>query len=215
MPWVFSPRKTSSEKTSSAPPESTYYFSGHLCPSLARSTVTRIVLGRSKGGRAASQPQRKPRTTEYHKHLSLSFSPILPDDFILWYDSFLLFRILPSRELERQWVLHTNKYSKFSGLKDSGTKRKKSSLLKNTNKPQNQRAFNQQLLLKGTCLYLAWCKDAMQTVGKFVMMAQLDMLEDQERVKNSSRTGALYFWSSWYCCPAELECSTFKATKLG
>lgn len=83
------------KKSSSASPEITHYYFDHFYPSLARSTITRIVFGRYVGGRQQDNLKRNLCTTEQHKHISLSFFPSSSRSFcvILWCDSSLPFYI--------------------------------------------------------------------------------------------------------------------------
>lgn len=57
--WVSSPTNTSSEKKYLNTPAVTHYFY-RFCPFLARSAITRTVLGKYMGGGAESPPQNEP-----------------------------------------------------------------------------------------------------------------------------------------------------------
>lgn len=92
---VFSPTNTVPKKSSSASPEITHYYFDHFYPSLARSTITRIVFERYVGGRQQANHKRNLCTTEQRKHISLPFFPSSSRSFcvILWCDSSLPFYV--------------------------------------------------------------------------------------------------------------------------
>ena len=89
-------------------------------------------------------------------------------------------------------------------------KRSHHSLKEQTN--LKQRAGNWQLLFKWKCLFiLAWSKDAMRMVGKFVIIVQLDMPGDHKK-KFIKKKRSLF--KILLTLLSELEYSACKATKL-